>query len=470
MFENSAFWLFTATVFVGLLLPVLVQQGMFLDGVSYACIARNMANGLGSFSKPFYTVALYPVCHEQPPLVFWLQSQLFKVFGDHFWVERLYSFCMAVITAIGIVLNFQLFQKAKAPFSSVLPKFALNSGNAWLPVLIWVTAPIVIWSYQNNMLECTMSVFVLFSTYFAVKAVMEKKFLWLLIAAILTTLGVLCKGPVGFFPVMAPLAVGVAFHGKRIKWEAGASVLMFAMVVTLLAAFVLFLPGMLEYMNDYLQTRLLPTLSGNRDESADSRLHFLFDLVSQFALPVLVVILLLWKQGFKTLVLPKSALFFFLVGLAGTFPLILSPKQSTHYLLPAIPFFALGLGAMTAAGFRLLEASIMRRVGVEKIAWLVLVASIGISLSFWGKYRRDESTMKDVRAICQMVSTGTILGVAPHFSSNWKLIAYFGRLGNVGLDSREQHDFYLTEKGGQAPEGYDAVWTGAIEYEIWHRK
>ncbi|MBK6994432.1 MAG: hypothetical protein IPH31_05740 [Lewinellaceae bacterium] len=71
---HKVVWLFTAAVLVGLLVPSLVQEGMFLDGVSYACIAKNMAKGMGGFAQPYYTATLYPVCYEQPPFALWLQS------------------------------------------------------------------------------------------------------------------------------------------------------------------------------------------------------------------------------------------------------------------------------------------------------------------------------------------------------------------------------------------------------------
>ena len=163
---HKVVWLFTAAVLVGLLVPSLVQEGMFLDGVSYACIAKNMAKGMGGFAQPYYTATLYPVCYEQPPFALWLQSLFFRGFGDHFWVERLHTFCMAILTAVGISLNWRLF--LKVTHSQVVSPI---SNMAWLPVLFWVTSPIVFWSYQNNMLECTMTVFVLFSVYFAAKSV-----------------------------------------------------------------------------------------------------------------------------------------------------------------------------------------------------------------------------------------------------------------------------------------------------------
>lgn len=51
-----------------LLIPTLVQDGMFLDGITYSAISRNMANGIGSFWHPHYTETLYPHFNEHPPL------------------------------------------------------------------------------------------------------------------------------------------------------------------------------------------------------------------------------------------------------------------------------------------------------------------------------------------------------------------------------------------------------------------
>ena len=39
----------TSTSFKGfLVLPVLIMDGMFMDGVLYACVSKNLANGFGS--------------------------------------------------------------------------------------------------------------------------------------------------------------------------------------------------------------------------------------------------------------------------------------------------------------------------------------------------------------------------------------------------------------------------------------
>ncbi len=459
--RNKTFWLLTIVVFIGLLLPALVQEGMFLDGVSYACIAKNMANGLGSFALPHYTATLYPVCYEQPPLALWLQSLFFRAFGDHFLVERFFSFCMAIATAWGIVLNWRLLA-AQMPGSQVTGR-----NNSWLPVLLWIISPIVFWGYQNNMLECTMSVFVLGSTYFAAKSEFEKQPGLLVLAAISTAAAVLCKGPVGFSPVAAPLVLSLAFEPKSVFRGAISSALMLVCALAILGIFIFFVPGMPEYLDQYLHTRLLPTLLGARDTQVEYPFSFLLDLVSQIALPAILLLIVFFKQGFREIPMPKSALFFFGVGLAGTLPLVFSPKQSAHYLLPSIPYFALGFAAIfeKAINWSALEAKIGGLF--EKIVWLVLGATLVISVLSWGKYRRDVRQIKDIKAICIAIGTDRTIGIPEQYGKDWLLHAYFGRIGNESLDEHKMQEFWLGNKGEHGPAGFLEMDLGLNNYGLW---
>ena len=101
-------WIFTSVVFSAVLLPILIQKGMFLDGVTYATISKNLANGYGSFWIPQYTQTHFSQFHEHPPLVFGLQSLFFKLLGDGFLTERIFTLFTAILTAIGIVANWNL--------------------------------------------------------------------------------------------------------------------------------------------------------------------------------------------------------------------------------------------------------------------------------------------------------------------------------------------------------------------------
>src|SRR5688572_29049111 len=45
--------LFVLSVLLALILPVLLQDGMFMDGIQYACVSRNLAAGDGTFWFPW---------------------------------------------------------------------------------------------------------------------------------------------------------------------------------------------------------------------------------------------------------------------------------------------------------------------------------------------------------------------------------------------------------------------------------
>ena len=81
---------------------------------------------------------------EQPPLGMALQSMAFRIFGDHFAVERGYS--LAVFALNGLLIA--------AIWRRLLP-----SAYDWLPVLVWMVPSVVTWAVINNMLENTQALF-----------------------------------------------------------------------------------------------------------------------------------------------------------------------------------------------------------------------------------------------------------------------------------------------------------------------
>ena len=164
MKKKSLFWGLTISFFIGLLVPILIQDGMFLDGVTYSSISKNLAHGIGSIWKPHYTKVLYPVFYEHPPLVFGIQSLFFKILGDGMYTERIYTLITAIFTLLGIVACWRLVFK-QHPMQEY----------SWLPVLLWITVPLIFWSYKNNLLENTLSVFTLFSVYFIFRSLLQKR-------------------------------------------------------------------------------------------------------------------------------------------------------------------------------------------------------------------------------------------------------------------------------------------------------
>src|SRR5205085_205321 len=111
--------------FVG---PTLLARGMFMDGVAYATVSRNMAVGIGDFWHPVYTDARPGGFHDQPPLVFGIQAVLFSLCGDCFWVERAYSALTAPCLMAVIALLWRARSRGQHPLI-----------GGWFPVLMWMT-------------------------------------------------------------------------------------------------------------------------------------------------------------------------------------------------------------------------------------------------------------------------------------------------------------------------------------------
>ena len=129
---------------------------MFLDGVTYAAISKNLANGIGTLWQPQYTATFNQEFYGLPPVFFIIQSLFFKLLGNHFMVERLFSFGMLLLSGYALVL---LWRTVTKPIN--LHQYA------WLPLILWITIPQVAWTYTNNMLETMVEClfFVLFISY-----------------------------------------------------------------------------------------------------------------------------------------------------------------------------------------------------------------------------------------------------------------------------------------------------------------
>src|SRR5690606_19575093 len=102
--KSAAFYISVFAIFLGIISPALFSDGMFMDGLIYATIAKNLANGMGSFWYLKFSETFFSAFHEHPPLAMALQSIFFKIFGDSIYVERFYSMGSFLITGYIMVL------------------------------------------------------------------------------------------------------------------------------------------------------------------------------------------------------------------------------------------------------------------------------------------------------------------------------------------------------------------------------
>jgi len=427
---------------------------MFIDGVTYAVIARNLTQGVGSFWFPFYTASVYPQFHEQPPLGFALQAAAFALFGDHLAVERVYSLVMGCLTAVLIVAIWRTTIR--------------DTAHDWLPIVFWLLPSTVTWSIVNNMLENTQTVFTTAAVLVFVYSLRGGRVAWAssVIGGALVLGAVLIKGPNGFFPLAAPV-IAAALLRDRARQAARSGAVLLATVIAG-AACILWPEGPRTALVTYWHQHVVAAVTGTR---GGGRLAAVAALVRHLAGGIFLrmggTLGLIWLFATLRRTPPVRhnhgvrnwAGFFLALGLAGSAPILLSSKIAGHYLVPSIPLYALGLATLALPLVEPLQnhfggrRSVVTAVGVVGVV-LFLLAGV-ISLLRIQVEPRDVQWIAEYRILGPSLPVGTTLATCAAVAGDWGLHAYMQRFFRVSLDPQTDQNrrYYLqvTDRACEAP-------------------
>lgn len=410
---------------------------MFMDGLIYSVVANNLANGLGTFWDPHFTDIHLTHFHEHPPFAFGLQSLFYTLFGDNRYIDKAYSLLTYLITAYLIV--------------KIWKQLKLKKG--WIALLLWLFIPVVFWASTNNMLENTLNIFVLLSTLFILKHQDGKGILFLILSGLMLSMGFLTKGFVAFFVWTFPF---VSWLVKR-KQSFNKMLLETGIIVSVTLVFLsllFLLPAARESIFTYLDVQVMNSLKNVR--TVDSRFFILerlfFELLIPIGICLLVVILFKGKRHSMKLMQTNLQLFliFFITGLTGVLPVMISAKQSGFYILSTYPFFAIALGALIEPLINRLCDNIkcsQRGIFVLKFTgYVVFLAGIFCCLYFSTTVGRDENKIKDTYQILEIVPKGSIITILPTMYQDWTLHGYYARYGTVSLDPYNKRTYLLAER------------------------
>jgi len=183
-----------------------MRLGIHGDGIEYATVAMNMADDVGTFWKPYLDDAIHPVFHEHPPLVFWIQSIFFKIFGDGLYLETFYGAFVGLII-MGCMALF---------WRRVRGDFHLPALGTWWPMLLIVSLPIYTYIMQTNRLICTYTILAILPTYASYRSMIGNRHMVLfsLLSGVLIYLGLIAKGPVAFFTFAGPAIAWIALKAR----------------------------------------------------------------------------------------------------------------------------------------------------------------------------------------------------------------------------------------------------------------
>lgn len=336
-------WLLTCIALAVVVILPAVQITVNLDGAIYASIARNLAEGVGSVWKPYFSKALFPEFHEHLPFMMLLESFAFRLFGDSILVEK--GFSLFVMFCVAFVW-WRLWNRLNADD----PEYILAAPLAFLMALI---AGRVGWAFANGMLEnlvillTSLGVLLVVETYADERRSSPRRIAAMMLVGLLVLCAFLTK-VTGLFVLGAPGLYWLAFQRPRFLVA-----VVDTLVVVATFAFGVFLlwqfDGPRNSISVFLQNQLFASLSGQRGGTGGLSISLgTFFRANMF--PLLAAGLVATGGLLVRARAPASSLFererwrrfafLFLVGCSASLPILVSKRVYVFYFNPSVMYFS----------------------------------------------------------------------------------------------------------------------------------
>ena len=424
-------------LFILVVLCPVLKEGMFFDGLSYAAISRNLAEGKGSMWVPFYTQTLHPQFFEHPPLFFWIQSLAFRIFGDSFYVEKLFSLVcvLAILFSMRALLKLVVENK-----SSVFRLRALE----WAAAAYLLSAP-VMWGITFNLLDLLLSLLCLLAVYFFVSSLKRKSKLHFMIAFLFVTAAFLCKGPVGLFPLASP-ALYKIFMTKLARKALPEVFLEFCLLLLtqgLILGIICLNENAFHNLSQYFSQQVGAAISGQIDTLGGTlpilTLHkYLFYACLPGFLLISISVLMYERNlsltdeeaesGYKLIY------FFIALTLVSSLPMAVSHKIREFYLIPSMSFYALAVGLLISRRFSTALKPRARNFFIlSKYLSAIALFLTSLYFVFVKEFLRDEVFLKAMRQNGLSQLQGQTLSTCEALAKDYALAAYLQRYHKISL-------------------------------------
>lgn len=415
-----------------------------MDGMLYISVGKNLADGIGTFWNQSFSKTSMFSYHEQPPLYGGLIAMFYKVFGSSMYVERLFCF----VCFSGVVIYLSKLWKA-------IFRDSETKQFAWLPVLFFTSIPVVFWAYTNHVEETVMTFFALASVYYSYKALFNKErvVLNLVLAGIFVFLSSLTKGVQGLFPISV---VGfywlVNYKNFPLLKMVSYSLLLLGVPTIIYSLVFIFSPEALQSFKTYFGIRFVNTFN-NVGATTGNRFELLIRLINELlplAILSLLILILSRKQKANDLAIKdgtKRILWFILIGLSGSLPLMVTLEQRGFYLVTALPYFAIAFALLLAPRLsnlftRLNENSFGLKV-FKVFSVVLFLASIVFVYTTMGKAKRDKEMLQDVYAFGKLIPKGEIVSIPTEMWNDWNFQTYMVRYNYISLEVEDTTNRYF---------------------------
>ncbi len=449
----SYLYLFVVGAFLIVTGHLMFAKTMFMDGLFYTTIARNISVGDCTVWDLKFTNTFYSNFHEHPPLAMWLESVYFDVFGTSWVVDKFYSVSTYFFTAFFI----------HKIWKTIYP----TSQLSWVAILFWLFTPVVFWAVGNNLLENTMSIFLIISVYYSLKTVLTNKWYYSIISGFFIALGFLTKGFVAFFPLSFFFIYFLIFKDFKIKLMIRNSILI--IIGTLLPLVLLFSFNHTAYLSikSYFDIQVVNSL--NNIVTVDSRFFIVKRLLSELLVIFFLIVVLYFITSKAKINLSKNSferkwfLFFTLFGLTGVLPIIVTLKQSGFYILPVYPLFSIAFVSLFNKRLTFFHDKIVSSLITRYVSIVVFLCGFTMVLFSFSSYGNDSEIVKDIEIISKYVKKGEIIDSPTTMSDDFSIHAYLYRMNFISLrsDSEVKNNFYIInleqDPINKIPNGYKLI-------------
>ena len=434
-----------------------MRLGIHGDGLEYGTVAMNMADDVGTFWKPYLDDRIHPVFHEHPPLVFWIQSIFFRIFGDGLYLESIYGAFVGLVI-LGLMALF---------WHRVRSDFQMPPAGSWWPVLLMVSLPIYTYLMQTNRLICTYTILAILPTYASYLSISGERrmVIFSVLSGVLIYFGFIAKGPVAFFTFAVPAIAWIALKAKFSKAAISTLLALGTFALALFATFYFF-PDSQDFWRGFWKAQVVASLKSQR-AAGDTHWHLVERWAAEFAVPVAVAVffMLLARISWRQVRGNRQALFFLLIGLASSLPFLISTRQHVRYIFQSFPFYVLGLAFATSSIAAGIESILSRRprlhAAAGAIALVLLIAAIGSMLYGKDSIRKDRKPFyEDIYMQKIKLPPRITISTCPKkiILNDW-LFADMMRVYKVSLTPKKKKKYLLIAKdsGCSVPPGYQRI-------------
>lgn len=470
---------FVLSLFMVLLCLPLARQGMFVDGVWYAAIAKNMATHLGSIWDPALSKSMFSHFREHPPFAIFLQSFFFKAFGTHFWVERLYCFVVALLQ-IGLV--YAIWRREKT---------LINERMALL-VFLWLMIPLNIGMHKNNLLEATQTVFTTLAVFLLLSrfALVKGRHLAVyFLAGVSMLLGFLSNGPTAMFPLAVPFLYALCTKRqlKRVAFVRSIELVLVTAIV--FSSFFYLFPEALENIRGYFHVQLMAAITGNRDLSFTGLRHFyiVYIFIKDYYIVSLIVLAMIaldankqgipFKDNFKSALSNPWFRFFFCLSLSASLPVGISHRQMFHYISVSSPMYLLAMLYLAYPSFNRLfcyyKKHLNAKKGVYRVSTLLCLLSFGFLLVNAGGYNKNQALIEDVQRVSHMLGDDAVIIGSQRLMYEFDVVANFARYSKLSFLPKgaiDMYHYYAYFNDEPLPKGFKPLSLGLSSFKLAKRE